>query len=172
MTFLGMYHASGMFNPQELQLLQRVYDRIVSEARVTKDRETREDMARYNLGMYERGLWAEKALYGVCLVAARVKFSEPASTDSHRKFLTIARRSAAPRTRNAEAAAPKDGGRGRQSPRTGALWFGSRTVDRVLEGRPSFCRALTWRRLHQAVCRFAIFGACIMTDQDWNAPIR
>jgi hypothetical protein len=68
----------GVFEADELAFLQRIYDRIAGEPWMSQNAEVRESLARYVLGMYLRGLWSEKNLYALCLVAAREKFSEEA----------------------------------------------------------------------------------------------
>jgi hypothetical protein len=68
----------GILEPDELAFVQQVYDRIAAEPWVSRDTDVRDGLARYVIAMYMRGLWSEKHLYGLCLVAAREKFSEVA----------------------------------------------------------------------------------------------
>ena len=84
MSFLGP-HASLALTPDEINLIQRVYDRVVAESWVVTDPEQRLRFANYILGMYDRGLCIEDKLYSLCLAAAKAKFSNPASADDLRK---------------------------------------------------------------------------------------
>lgn len=71
--------------PDELNLLQRVYERITPEPWVSRDPEVQERLARYILDMFQHGLCWENKLYEFCLVAARAKFADAASGADPRK---------------------------------------------------------------------------------------
>jgi len=76
MSFRDFTHFSAALRPDELALIQRVFDRIVGEQWVSKEPDAREELARYVLKMYDRGLCVEEKLFDLCLAAARHKFSD------------------------------------------------------------------------------------------------
>lgn len=66
----------GVLEPDEVAFLRKIYDRISAEPWLSEEMDVRDDLARYIMAMYLRGLWSEKNLYALCLVAAREKFSD------------------------------------------------------------------------------------------------
>lgn len=76
MSFHDISCFPGVLRPDDLALIQHVFDRIVGEPWVSQDPKTREDLGRYIFKMYDRGLCVEEKLFDLCLAAARHKFSD------------------------------------------------------------------------------------------------
>jgi CheY-like chemotaxis protein len=73
MLLLALSH--GIFQPEDLVVPQRVFDRVSSESWFTSAPDQREEFARYVLRMYSRGLVLQERLEELCRVAARNRFA-------------------------------------------------------------------------------------------------
>jgi hypothetical protein len=78
MSFLKPIHTSRVLAPDQLELLRRVYNRIVGEPWVNKDPEALNELALLVLNTYDNGVWLEKQIYARCLLTALDKFADPA----------------------------------------------------------------------------------------------
>lgn len=72
--------ASGAFGPEDVAVVQRVFDRISSEVWFSDEAFDRAELARYVLQMYARGLVMPEKLEAVCRAAA--KRHSPTATPS------------------------------------------------------------------------------------------
>lgn len=73
MTTGGDFTA-GVFKPNELDLVQRVFKRVVSEPWFPDDAKVQRDFGSYILTSYGRGLTDEEKLYEFCLTEARLRY--------------------------------------------------------------------------------------------------
>lgn len=73
MSFQRLVPMHGIYNADEIALLQRVLDQISQELNIPEDTESRSEMARYIFRMYAKGLCIESKLHEFCLAAARQK---------------------------------------------------------------------------------------------------
>jgi hypothetical protein len=74
MSFQGL-PAAGVLLPDEVAMVQRVFDRLVSAGKVSNDPVVRAEFARFVFKMHRRGLCFEQQLYEICAIAARRKFA-------------------------------------------------------------------------------------------------
>ncbi|RUV41063.1 MAG: RNA-binding protein [Mesorhizobium sp.] len=57
-------HCSGVYRPADLDMLQRVFDRLCAERRLAfKDREQRDALARDVINLFQDGVTEEDALW-------------------------------------------------------------------------------------------------------------
>ena len=70
MPFLRFSDTAAPLNPDELELLKRVYDRIAREAWVAKDPDKLDELALLILDFYDRGYRRETELQACCTIAA------------------------------------------------------------------------------------------------------
>lgn len=81
--------AYAVLQPEDISVVQAVYDRIVVEPCFSSGAVHREQLARYMLKMYNRGLVIPDALEGLCRIAAREKFSARRSSIDGFRFLVV-----------------------------------------------------------------------------------
>ncbi|MDK4700834.1 hypothetical protein PH562_01195 [Rhizobium sp. CNPSo 4062] len=89
MTSLALSH--GIFEPNDLEILQKVFDRICAEPWFTVRTEERRKFARYLMHMYMRGLILPDRLDALCRLVAYERFSRRRGmTDiSGQRFLVV-----------------------------------------------------------------------------------
>ncbi|WP_426232151.1 hypothetical protein [Pararhizobium sp. DWP3-4] len=81
--------APCVLSPEELDLVQGVFDRITSELWFSKQLSHRSDFARYVLRMYARGLvWPEK-LQSFCTLAAQKHYFAPNALLKGQRILIV-----------------------------------------------------------------------------------
>jgi hypothetical protein len=74
MSFQGLPD-DGILLPDEVAMIQRVFDRVVSAGKVSSDPVVRAEFAKFVFKTYRRGLCLEEQLYEICSIAARRKFA-------------------------------------------------------------------------------------------------
>ncbi len=81
----------GMFDDDDLAIMQRVFDSVTSEPWFTSHADKREEFAIYVMRLYRRGLVQPDRLEGVCRAAAKTKFARRGSFPliSGRRFLIV-----------------------------------------------------------------------------------
>lgn len=67
--------ANGTLMPEEVDLVQRVYERIAALPWVTQESEKREQLARHVISAFDQGHHDEQDLYEHCLTGARYQFA-------------------------------------------------------------------------------------------------
>jgi len=75
--------------PDELQLVQNVFDQIANQPWFSRKIADREHFALYILQMYRRGLVVPEKLQAVCTLAAQKYYSGPASDLKGRRILVV-----------------------------------------------------------------------------------
>jgi hypothetical protein len=74
MSFHTTMFSSGVLLPDEIKLIQTVFDDIVREDVILDDPSVREQFAKYVISIYERGMCDPDKLRMFCRIAAKHKF--------------------------------------------------------------------------------------------------
>jgi hypothetical protein len=81
--------AQRVLEPDELEMVQGVFDRITSQPWFSREPSHRTEFARYVLNMYFRGLVMPWKLEGFCTVAARKRYAISRSGLEGRRILVV-----------------------------------------------------------------------------------
>ncbi|MBW9117661.1 hypothetical protein JNB88_28990 [Rhizobium cauense] len=81
--------ADGLFEPADLRVVQDVFDEITAEPWCSRGVAYREELARYVMSMYRRGLILPGQLKELCRTAAWNKFSAGKSDIKGYRFLIV-----------------------------------------------------------------------------------
>jgi hypothetical protein len=71
----GSIQSFSTFSPDQLKIVRDVYIDISHRPWFDQDAVKKEEFARYVIMMYQRGLIIPEKLHGLCMVAAKRKFS-------------------------------------------------------------------------------------------------
>jgi hypothetical protein len=74
--------SQGVLSPEEFSIVKSVFDRVVSEPWVPKEPDQHEEIAKFVLNVFERGVIDPNRLYDVSVLTAKHKFlHEPLPTE-------------------------------------------------------------------------------------------
>jgi hypothetical protein len=82
MSFNTRQFSPGVLLPEELAIIERVYNSIAGEAWFTDDEEKRNAFAAFLIKSYHRGLIDPEKLFRFCSSVAKWKFNKPVSEAS------------------------------------------------------------------------------------------